>query len=101
MIFRPCFITGLALSLKQLNRKGDYVLHQERIWGVKKLFFFILKNIFRSELPCQHKNNTKYTLRINRISAEEYLEKARTLFEEMYFQWDLDELDKMMSTLSG
>ena len=28
------------------------------------------------------------------ISEEGYLEKARTLFEEMVLQWDIDELDK-------
>lgn len=31
------------------------------------------------------------------ISANEYLEKARILFEEMDLQWDLDELDKIAS----
>ena len=34
---------------------------------------------------------------LNGITAEEYLEKARTLFEEMDLQWDLDELDKLMA----
>ena len=29
------------------------------------------------------------------IKAEEYLEKARTMFEEMDLQWDLDELEKI------
>ena len=29
------------------------------------------------------------------IKAEEYLEKARTMFEEMDLQWDLDELEKL------
>jgi hypothetical protein len=28
------------------------------------------------------------------IKAEEYLEKARTMFEEMGLQWDMDELEK-------
>jgi len=31
------------------------------------------------------------------IKAEEYLEKARTLFEEMDLQWDLDVLDKIIA----
>jgi hypothetical protein len=31
------------------------------------------------------------------ISAEEYLEKARTMFKEMNLQWDLDESDKIMA----
>ena len=34
---------------------------------------------------------------LNGISAEEYLEKARTMFQEMDLQWDLDELDKIMA----
>jgi tetratricopeptide (TPR) repeat protein len=32
---------------------------------------------------------------LNGIGAEEYLEKARTMFHEMDLQWDLDELDKI------
>jgi tetratricopeptide (TPR) repeat protein len=32
---------------------------------------------------------------LNGISAEEYLEKARKMFQEMDLQWDLDELDKI------
>ena len=40
--------------------------------------------------------NSKYK-DLNGITAEEYLEKARTLFEEMDLQWDLDELDKVMA----
>jgi hypothetical protein len=30
------------------------------------------------------------------VKAEEYLEKARALFEEMGLQWDLDELNRVM-----
>ena len=37
---------------------------------------------------------SKYKM-LNGIEAQEYLEKARVLFEEMDLQWDLDELDKM------
>ena len=29
------------------------------------------------------------------IKAEEYLEKARVMFEEMDLQWDLNELEKL------
>ena len=29
------------------------------------------------------------------IKAEDYLEKARVLFEQMDLQWDLDELDQV------
>ena len=34
---------------------------------------------------------------LNGVSAEEYLEKAREMFQEMDLQWDLDELDKIMA----
>ncbi len=34
---------------------------------------------------------------LNGISAQEYLEKARAMFQEMDLQWDLDELDKIAS----
>jgi tetratricopeptide (TPR) repeat protein len=33
--------------------------------------------------------------KLSGIKAEEYLEKARALFEEMDLQWDLDELDRV------
>ncbi len=35
------------------------------------------------------------TKELNGISAEEYLERARSMFEEMDLQWDLDELDRV------
>jgi hypothetical protein len=34
---------------------------------------------------------------LNSIKAEKYLEKAREMFEEMDLQWDLDELDRIVS----
>ena len=36
---------------------------------------------------------------LNGISAKEYLEKARGMFQEMDLQWDLDELDKITAPL--
>jgi hypothetical protein len=41
--------------------------------------------------------NSKYK-ELNGISAEEYLEKARTMFEEMDLQWDLNELDRVLAS---
>jgi hypothetical protein len=32
---------------------------------------------------------------LNGIGAEEYLNKARTMFQDMDLQWDLDELEKV------
>jgi tetratricopeptide (TPR) repeat protein len=40
-------------------------------------------------------NKSRFTS-LNGIKAEEYLEKARVLFEEMDLQWDLDELDRVL-----
>ena len=34
---------------------------------------------------------------LNGITAEEYLKKAKTMFEEMDLQWDLDELERIVS----
>ena len=35
---------------------------------------------------------------LNGVSAEEYMKKARTMFQDMDLQWDLDELDKINMT---
>ena len=40
--------------------------------------------------------NSKYK-ELNSITAEEYLDKAKTIFEEMDLPWDLDELDKVIA----
>jgi len=34
---------------------------------------------------------------LNGITAQEYLKKARIMFEEMELQWDLDELERVMA----
>ncbi len=39
-------------------------------------------------------SGSKYD-KLNGITAEEYLDKARVMFEEMDLQWDLDELEKV------
>jgi hypothetical protein len=36
---------------------------------------------------------------LNGISAEGYLEKAQTMFQEMDLQWDLDELEKVRNEM--
>jgi hypothetical protein len=33
---------------------------------------------------------------LNGISASEYLNKAKTMFEEMDLQWDLEQLERVM-----
>ena len=35
---------------------------------------------------------------LNGIKAEEYLDKAKAMFQEMDLQWDLDELDKIVAS---
>jgi len=42
----------------------------------------------------EEKSNYK---ELNGIKAEEYLDKARVMFEEMDLQWDLDELDRILA----
>ena len=41
--------------------------------------------------------NSKYK-EINGITVEEYLEKVRTIFQEMDQQWGLDDLDKVRAS---
>ena len=41
-----------------------------------------------------HSPQSKYK-ELNGITAKEYLDKARTMFEEMNFAWDLNELEKL------
>ena len=57
---------------------------------LSRTYFEVGKRLL--ELDSKYKN-------LNGITAEEYLEKARTLFEEMDLQWDLDELDKVMAAM--
>ena len=38
---------------------------------------------------------------LNGMKAEEYLEKARAMFEEMDLQWDLDQLDRIGAYSKG
>jgi len=38
--------------------------------------------------------------KLNGIGANEYMKKARSMFKEMGLQWDLDELEKLSTTLS-
>jgi len=44
-------------------------------------------------LYCYIKKNER--IEDNNITAEEYLEKARVMFEEMDLQWDLEQLKKV------
>ncbi|MBC2715381.1 MAG: hypothetical protein HF978_08740 [Desulfobacteraceae bacterium] len=62
----------------------------ERLEGreLSRTYFEVGKRLLQSN--SKHKE-------LNNITAEEYLEKARTLFKEMDLQWDLDELDKVMA----
>ena len=40
-------------------------------------------------------SNSPFHNELNGTAAKEYLEKARSLFEEMDLQWDLVELEKI------
>jgi hypothetical protein len=43
---------------------------------------------------CLLEPNSKYE-ELGGIAAEDYLQKARTMFEQMDLQWDLDELERI------
>jgi tetratricopeptide (TPR) repeat protein len=53
---------------------------------LSRAYFEVGKRLFENE--------SRYKT-LNGIKAEEYLEKARVLFEEMDLQWDLDELSRV------
>ncbi len=53
---------------------------------LSRTYFEIGKSLLNPKCNCKEWNG---------ISANEYLEKARTMFEEMDLQWDLDELEKI------
>jgi hypothetical protein len=42
----------------------------------------------------------QYKQQLNGITAEEFLEKARVLFEEMDLKWDLEQLEKVKVTIN-
>jgi hypothetical protein len=46
----------------------------------------------KSLLEAKNKRTT-----LNGSGAEEYLQKAKILFEEMNLQWDLDELNRLLN----
>ena len=76
---------------KALNWWGRAIKKGEALGArpdLARTFFEIGKSLLEPD--------SKYK-ELNGITADEYLEKARTLFEEMDLQWDLDELDKLMS----
>ena len=73
-------------ALKWWNRS---IKEGERLGArleLSRTYFEVGKRLLESE--SQNK-------KLNGIKAEEYLEKARVLFEEMDLQWDLDELDRV------
>ena len=79
---------------------------QESLMQARKLYEnqkFVINWYVADYLMAQFEFNTqrfeeksKYK-ELNRITAHEYLQKARTMFQEMDHQWDLDELDKITS----
>ena len=76
---------------KALKWWGKSIEAGERLEGrleLSRTYFEVGKSLLEP--------NSKYK-ELNGITAEEYLEKARAMFEDMDLQWDLDELDKVMA----
>ena len=55
---------------------------------LSRTYFEIGKRLSEPNSPYQE---------LNGISAEEYLNKAKTMFEEMDLQWDLEQLDNLIA----
>jgi hypothetical protein len=55
---------------------------------LSRTYFEVGKRLIEPKSRCKE---------LNGITADEYLQKARTMFEEMDLQWDLDELDKVLN----
>ncbi|MBT3227045.1 MAG: AAA family ATPase [Deltaproteobacteria bacterium] len=71
-----------AKSIKQGERQGARP-------DLARTYFEVGKQLSDSK--------SKYK-QLNGVTAEEYLEKARVLFEEMDLEWDLEQLEKVKAT---
>ena len=58
---------------------------------LSRTYFEVGKRLLESKSKYKH---------LNGITAEEYLEKARVLFEEMDLKWDLEQLDKLKAPMN-
>jgi tetratricopeptide (TPR) repeat protein len=72
-------------ALKSWHKAIEEGEHLGARLELSRAYFEIGKRLLEAE--------SKYKT-LNGIKAEEYLEKARVLFEEMNMEWDLDELDR-------
>ena len=70
-------------SIKEAKRKGSSTELARTYMEIGKRFL---------------KPNSKYRM-LNGITAEDYLEKAKVMFEKMDLQWDLDELEKVQAAM--
>ena len=80
---------------KALNWWRKSIIEGERLNGrleLSRTYFEVGKRLLES--GSKHKS-------LNGMKAEEYLEKARTMFEEMDLQWDLDQLDRIGAYSQG
>ncbi len=68
-------------SIEEGNRLGAHL-------ELSRTYFEIGKRLTETE--------SRHT-RLNGIKAEEYLERARVLFEKMNLQWDLDQLSRVIN----
>ena len=82
----------IGKQAKALKWWGKAIQEGERLGArpdLSRTFFEVGKRLM--EPHCKYK-------KLNGKNAEEYLEKARAMFQEMDLQWDLDELDKISNS---
>jgi hypothetical protein len=73
-------------ALKWWDRSIKEAEHLGARLGLSRTYFEVGKRLLEAK--------SKYK-RVNGIEAEEYLERAKVLFEEMELQWDLNELSRL------
>jgi len=89
-----CWLTGVYYWLINKQKKALKWWHRaiqegERLGGrleLSRAYFEVGKRLLEPK--------SEYEM-LDGIKAEEYLERARSLFEEMGLQWDLDELSRV------
>ena len=73
-------------ALKWWHKAIEEGEHLNARLELSRTYFEVGKRLLEAE--------SKYKM-LNGVKADEYLERARVLFEDMNLQWDLDELDRV------
>ena len=99
IVTQACRLTGNIYWALQSQRKAlrwfnKSIKEGERLGArpdLSRTYFEVGKCLLEPQSKYKH---------LNGISAEEYLEKARVLFEEMDLKWDLEQLEKVKLDIS-